>query len=133
MVSLNPLAKKKAAEQAAEQAAMLDDRLIVFDDGGNCEIYEVDEVTAEAVCVHGFVTVPKDDCTPYVSSDGRIWICGANRQYIQETERLAQLEQSIVLRQITQYKADPVPNPNLDFSKWVMAGITVIAVIVGAF
>lgn len=132
MVSLNPMAKKKATEQAAE-STMLDDRLVVFDDGGNCEIYDVDEVTADAVCVHGHVTVPKEDCDAYVSSDGRVWLCGAPRQYVQETERLAALEQSMVLKQITQYKADPTPNPNMDFSKWVMAGIAIIAVIVGAF
>ena len=128
MVSLNPLAKKN--KEVEEQ---IFDRLIIYDDGGNCEIYDVDEITADAICVHGHVSVPKEDCDAFVSNDGRVWICSAQRQYVQETARLAQLEQSIVLRQITQYKADPTPNPNLDFTKWAAFGVAIIAIIIGAF
>jgi len=122
--------KKKEEENFLD----LEDRLIVYEnDGHNCEIYYVTEVNEEAVIAAGRAVVPKGDCSVSTSSEGRIWLYNAPKAHVHEVERLARLEGSMVLRQITNYKPEPVENPNLDMKFWALAALLFVAIIAAAF
>lgn len=124
------LSKKKREE---ENFLDLDDRLVIWaKDGHNCEIYYVTEVNDESVIVAGRVVVPKGDCNVSTSSEGRIWLYDAPKAHVHEVERLARLEQSMVLQQITNYKPEPKENPNHDLKHWALVGLLFVAIIVAA-
>lgn len=125
------LSKNKKEE---ENFLDLDDRLVIYEnDGHNCEIYYVTEVSDESVIAAGRAVVPKADCHVSTSSEGRVWLYNAPKSHVHEVERLARLEQSIVLRQITNYKPEPPPNPNLDMKFWALAALLFVAIIAAAF
>ncbi|MEA0565517.1 hypothetical protein [Lysinibacillus irui] len=112
----------------------LDDRLIVYEnDGHTCEIYYVTEVNDEAVIAAGRAVVPKGDCDVRTSSEGRVWLYNAPKKHVHEVERLAQLEKSMVLQKITDYKPEPKENPNLDMKFWALAALLFVAIIAAAF
>ncbi|MGF0472471.1 hypothetical protein ACQQ6W_23350 [Lysinibacillus fusiformis] len=122
--------KKKEEENFLD----LDDRLIIYEnDGHNCEIYYVTEVNDESVIAAGRAVVPKGDCSVSTSSEGRIWLYNAPKAHVHEVERLARLEQSMVLQQITNYKPEPKENPNLDLKHWALVGLLFVAIIAAAF
>ncbi|WP_458414527.1 hypothetical protein ACNQFZ_06580 [Schinkia sp. CFF1] len=86
------------------------DILIVFDDEKKTsDIQRVSEFTTESVIVTGKYNVPIEDCEITNSIEGRNFFYRAPSRMIQETKRLAQLEKSIVLNQITNYR--PVEDP----------------------
>lgn len=123
---------KKRKEE--ENFLDLDDRLVVYEnDGHNCEIYYVTEVNDESVIVAGRAVVPKGDCVVSTSSEGRIWLYDAPKKHVHEVERLARLERSMVLQQITNYKPEPPVNPNLDLKFWALAILLFVAIIAAAF
>lgn len=112
----------------------LDDRLVIWEnDGHNCEIYYVTEITDESVICAGRVVVPKGDCSVATSSEGRVWLYDAPKAHVHEVERLARLEKSMVLQQITNYKPEPKENPNLDMKFWALIGLLFVAIIAAAF
>lgn len=123
--------KKKKEE---ENFLDLDDRLVIYaNDAQTCEIYYVTEVSDESIICAGRAVVPKADCSVATSSEGRVWLYDAPKEHVHEVERLARLEQSIVLRQITNYKPDPPANPNLDMRFWGLAALLFVAIIAAAF
>lgn len=112
----------------------LDDRLIIYEnDGHNCEIYNVTEVNDQAVIAAGRAVVPKEECHVSTSAEGRIWLFNAPKAHVHEVERLARLEKSIVLQQITNYKPEPKENPNSDLRFWAVIGLLFVAIVVTAF
>jgi len=105
------------------------DVLIVFDhDKKISDINRVDEVDAEKVVVYGKYVVPIADCEITTGGEGRHFFYRAPTRSIQETNRLAQLERSIVLSQITQYKK-PEQNQT-DLTKILLIGVICLAFIV---
>lgn len=112
----------------------LDDRLIIYEnDGHNCEIHYVTEVNDISVICAGRAVVPKQDCDVATSSEGRVWLFNAPKAHVHEVERLAQLEKSMVLNHITNYKPEPKENPNLDLKFWALAALLFVAIIAAAF
>lgn len=86
------------------------DILIVFDDEKKTsDIQRINEINAESLIVTGKYNVPLGDCVITNSNEGRNFFYNAPSEMIQETKRLAQLEKSIVLTQITNYR--PVEDP----------------------
>lgn len=111
-----------------------DDRLVLYEtDGHTCEIYYVTEVNDESVIAAGRAVVPKYECDVAVSQEGRVWLYQAPKAHIKEVERLARLEQSMVLQHITNYKPEPKENPNLDMKFWALALLLFVAIIAAAF
>lgn len=105
------------------------DVLIVFDhDKKISDINRVDEVDAEKVVVYGKYVVPIADCEITTGGEGRHFFYRAPTRSIQETNRLAKLERSIVLSQITQYKK-PEQNQT-DLTKILLIGVICLAFIV---
>lgn len=111
-----------------------DDRLIIYDlEKRTTDIYFVTTVDDEKVIAAGRAVVPKSDCIVTVSEIGRVYTYNAPTEMIVEVEKLAKLEQSIVLQQLTNYTEPIKDNPNLDFTKWALFGLLFVAIIVAAF
>src|SRR5690625_2914401 len=105
------------------------DLLIVFDnDKKTSDIKHVTEVTGEAVISAGYYKVPLEDCEITVGSDGRNFFYRAPSNSVMETQRLAQLELSTVLSQITAYQ-EPIPPTSIDWTKGLLFGLIFFAFI----
>lgn len=106
------------------------DLLIVFDDEKKTsDINRVTAVTDDSVIVAGLYKVPLGDCDITTGKDGRNFFYRAPSRSISETERLAKLEMSMVLSQITAYKP-PIPPSSMDWTKGLLFGLVFIAFIV---
>ena len=106
------------------------DLLIVFDDENRTsDINRVTAVSDGAVIVAGHYKVPIGDCEITTGREGRNFFYRAPSQSIKETERLAKLEMSMVLEQVTAYR-QPVPNNGLDATKIVLFGLIFVAFVV---
>lgn len=106
------------------------DILIVFDDEmKTTSIDRVTDITAEYVMAAGKHKVPIEDCEVTTGREGRVYFYRAPSQSVKETERLAMLEQTMVLEQITAYKP-PIPPSTMDWTKGLLFGLVFIAFIV---
>lgn len=125
------LFKKKKDE--ADYIFETNDILIVFDqDKKTSDIKRVTEVTGEAVIVGGHYKIPLEDCEITTGQEGRNFFYRAPSQSVKETQRLAKLEISTVLEQITAYK-QPIPPTNMDWTKGLLFGLVFLAFVVIAF
>lgn len=107
-----------------------DDILIVFDDDNKTsEIHRISEIRQGTLYVTGKHAIPVDDCEITNSKEGRNFFYRAPSQSVKETMRLAALEQSMVLSQITAYKP-PIPPASMDWTKGLLFGIVFLAFIV---
>lgn len=110
------------------------DRLVVIDtEKRTTDVVYIDSVDEMAVTSTGRYKVPRADCDVFTSPEGLVYILKAETQFVSETIRLAALERSVVLHQLTQYKPEPKENPNLDMTKWLLGFLLFIAIIVAAF
>ena len=110
------------------------DRVVVIDvEKRTSDVVYIDDVDDQSVTATGRYKVPRADCDVFTSSEGLMYILKAETQYITETIRLAALERSVVLKQLTQYKPEPKENPNLDMFKWAIVFLLFVAIIVAAF
>lgn len=112
------------------------DRVVILEDSGQADIATVFDSDDQAIYAASPVqtyAIPRADIQGvYVSSAGRIFVLGANPDYVRDTERLAALEKSIVLRQITMYEKPVVDDKRLDIGRimtWVLIGVLVLGVI----
>ena len=81
-----------------------DDVLIVFDDDNKtCDINYISTIKEDSIIVDGKYNVPLHDTEISTGQIGRVFFYRAPSQSVKETQRLAQLEKSIVLSKITQY------------------------------
>lgn len=109
------------------------DLLIVFDnETRTSDIKRVTVVEDGAVVVAGHYKVPLLDCEITTGQEGRNFFFRAPTRYIQETERLAQLEMNEVLTQLTAYKPPIIPT-GLDWVKGLLFAALMLAIIVMAF
>lgn len=82
------------------------DRIVILESEGIADIAEVYDLDDQAVYASSPTqdyAVPVGDLKPFVGPSGRIYALCAESDYVRDTERLAALERSIVLRQITHY------------------------------
>lgn len=106
------------------------DLLIIFDDEKRTsDVMRVTGITADSVMVEGYYKVPLEDCEITNGKEGRNFFYRAPSQSIKETERLARLEESMVLSQITAYRP-PVPPTSMDWTKGLLFALVFIAFIV---
>lgn len=113
---------------------MSTDRLIVMDvEKRTSDVVYIDDADDMSITSTGRYKVPRGDCDVFTSPEGLVYILKADAQYVQETKRLAALERSVVLAQLTQYKPEPKENPNLDMFKWGLFFLLFVAIIVAAF
>lgn len=111
------------------------DKLIIINDNGTADIasvYDQDHERVMASSATGEYSVPLADLKAYAGSRGIIYTYPATHENIEDCQRLAELEKSIVLRQITQYeKPDPMDS-KLDFKQVFLYILIFILVIVVA-
>lgn len=121
--------KRKQEEYEMET----NDLLIVFDnDQKTSDIRQVTTIDEESVIVAGYYKVPLLDCEITVGANGRNFFYRAPSRSVEETQRLAQLEMSTVLSQITAYQPPMLPS-SLDWTKGLLFGLILIAFIVIGF
>lgn len=96
------LARSKKKDEIFPETS---DILIVFDnDKKTSDIQRINEFTETSAIVTGKYNVPIEDCEITNSIEGRNFFYRAPSRSVEETKRLAQLEKSIVLTQITNYR-----------------------------
>lgn len=118
--------RKKEEEFFAET----EDLLIVFDDDNKkSDIQRVSEIREGTIYVTGKYAVPANDCEVTTGPEGRNFFYRAPSQSVLETQRLAALEKSIVLNQITAYRP-PVPPAAIDWTKGLLFGLVFLAFII---
>lgn len=112
------------------------DKLIIINENGTADIasvYDQDHEKITADSITGDYTVPLADLKAYSSSRGIIYVYPSTQENIEDCQRLAALEKSIVLRQVTQYEKIIDPNDEkTDFGKIFLYVLIVILVIVVA-
>lgn len=131
-MKLSPFSKK----QEDQQQEYYEDRLVVIEsDSTVCEIYDNVTIDEDSLNASGArdLKVPKADCIVKVSETGRVWIYNAPEQHVANTERLAALERSMVLKQLTMYKPEDPQNPNSDLRFWAVVGICIVLSFVSIF
>lgn len=109
------------------------DYLIVFDnDKKISDIKRIDAITEEAIICTGYYKVPIEDCEITTGAEGRNFFYRAPTQSVMETQRLARLEQNLVLSQITAYEPPQLPG-SFDWTKGLLFGLVFVAFIVIGF
>jgi len=124
---------RKKDDEENEFNIQTDDILIVFDsDNLTSDINYITHIDDESVTVDGLYKVPIADCDITTGRNGRNFFYKAPQKSIQETERLARLEKSIVLTQITAYEPPLMPN-SIDWIKGLLFAMLFLAFIIIAF
>lgn len=110
MLSLSRFSRSKMKEE--DFFPSTNDVLIVFDDEAKTsDIKRINNIEEDTLFVTGEYSVPIGDCEITNSVNGRNFFYRAPSQSVQETKRLAQLEKSMVLKHITQFKPKPPESP----------------------
>ncbi|HDR8066611.1 TPA: hypothetical protein QCY66_005658 [Bacillus cereus] len=127
MLSFSKFSRQKLKEE--DFFPQTNDVLIIFDDDNKTsDIKRISSISDGKIFVNAEYMLPLDDCEVTNSATGRNFFCRAPKEYVQETRRLAELEKSIVLSKITQYKPKPVENV-MDYTKMALFGVIVLCII----
>jgi hypothetical protein len=116
-----------------EEEAGIRDVMVIFSTDGTADIAPIVEITEERVLAVGEVeySVPTGDLKVYIGRRGRIFSYKATEENITDVKRLASLERSIVLRQITMFEKESRPTENkLPIGKIIAIGAAVLLLII---
>jgi hypothetical protein len=112
------------------------DQVVIIDQNGTADIatvYDQDDQSLYAESVTQDYAVPLGDVRALVGPRGRIFMLAADSDYVRDTKRLAALEKSIVLRQVTHFeKPKELPASGLNIRSillYALVGVLVLAVI----
>lgn len=124
---------KKKKREDEEYFAETDDVIVVFDNDNRTAVIErVSEIRENVIYVTGKHAVPFEDVEISNGVEGRIFFYRAPAESVSETKRLAALEQSMVLNQITAYKPPQPPN-SMDWTKAMLFGLVALGFITIGF
>jgi hypothetical protein len=116
-----------------EEKSGTQDIMVIFSTDGTADIAPIVEITEERVLAVGEVeyAVPLGDLKVYIGRRGRIFSYKAIEENITDSKRLAALERSTVLRQITMFEKEARPTENkLPIGKIFMIGAGVLLMII---
>lgn len=113
------------------------DQVVILESSGIADIATVideDNDRVYAVSESQDYSIPIGDLRAYVGSRGKIYHIGADTDYIADTKRLAALEKSTVLQQITNFKSMPLDDDKSgisvrDILTYALVGILLLAVV----
>lgn len=111
------------------------DKLVIIDQNGTADIanvYDTDDTKIYAESSSHDYNVPVGDCKAFVGSTGRVYVLQADSDYVNDTKRLAALEKSIVLRQVTQFEKVRESKKQIDIKQimlYALIGILLLGVI----
>lgn len=116
-----------------EAAPATQDVLIVLSESGRADIAPVIDINEERVLASGEVeySVPIEDTKVYVGPRGRVYSYPAADELVTDCKRIAALEQSTVLKQITVFEKERiVPPAPLPMGKLILVGIAALILII---
>lgn len=111
------------------------DKLVVIDADGTADIatvFTIDDNHLEAESINHDYSIPLADCKTFVGPMGRIFVLQADNDYVSDTRRLAALEKSIVLRQVTQFDKDREVKKGIDYKQialYALIGVLLLGVL----
>lgn len=112
------------------------DQIVIIDEDGVADIAAVYDMDDQAVYAESSVqdyAIPAADLKSYVGTAGRIFLLAAETQYVRTTKHLAELQKSIVLRQVTHFqKPAEESGPGIrikDILLYALIGVLVLGVI----
>jgi hypothetical protein len=108
------------------------DVIVLFSDNGTAEIAPIAEINEDRILAYGEVehSVPLEDTKVFIGRYGRIFTYRASEDNITDTKRIAALERSTVLRQITLFEKERVPEAaKMSMGKILLIGAAVLIVI----
>lgn len=116
-----------------DESPAIQDLLVVFSTDGTADIAPIREISEERILAAGEVEycVPAGDTKVYIGRYGRIFSYPATEENISDTKRLAALERSTVLKQITMFEKERIePAGKLPIGKlMIVVAIIVIFII----
>lgn len=111
------------------------DKVVILESDGTADIATVidkDDERLFAVADDGQeYSIPIANTKSFVSSRGRIFYVGAEPEYSAEMKRIAKLERSVVLRQITNYYDDPGEDKKQIQLREIILYILIVILIIG--
>lgn len=117
-----------------DKSADLRDVLIVISDDGTADIMPVADINEDRILglgSDGDYSVPHSNVKAYTGRKGRIFVTLTDLGHVLEYKSIARLEQSTVLRQITQYEPAPNELTKFDLMKlipWALVFILILFV-----
>ena len=109
------------------------DLIVIFDkENKTSSIERITRITDGVIYVNGKHAIPVSDCEVTNSYEGRNFFLNAPSRYIEETQRLANLEKNLVLTQITSYRPPMLPSA-MDWTKGLLFALVFVAFILIAF
>lgn len=109
------------------------DVLVVFREDGTAEIAPVDDINDERIYAESYdgnYSVPIGDVKSYTGRKGRIFLFPTTVENVTDCQRIAALERSTVLRQITHF-ADESPVPvKLPMGKIIFGALAALILII---
>jgi hypothetical protein len=112
------------------------DKLVILEEDGTADIatiYNTDDQSVYADSPSQDYAVPVGDLQAFVGPSGRIFVLRSDAEYVRDTQRLAALEKSIVLRQVTQFQKPPEPEGSginiRSIMLYALIGVLLLAVI----
>lgn len=111
------------------------DKLVIFSDDGTADIatiYDQDHEKVYAESRTQDYSAPIADLKSFVGSNGRIYTLWAESEYIRDTQRLAALEKSTVLRQVTMFEKPVAEKEGINWKAigmYAVFGVMLLAVI----
>lgn len=108
------------------------DKMIVFSSDGTAAIANVTDANHERVAassLHDSFSVPVGDLKSYTGEEGRIYLYASSVENVQDCKRIAELEKSTVLRQITNYKEDAEEKTTDLMKVFLIIGIVVLGIV----
>jgi hypothetical protein len=115
------------------EANVTTDVLVVFSSNGTAEILNIADINEERILVYGEVeyAIPLADLKVFMGRKGRIFTYNASEENIADTKRIAALERSTVLRQITMFEKERMTPPvKLPMGKMILIGAAVFVLII---
>lgn len=113
---------------------IIEDVLIVLSNSGRADIARVDEINDERILAVGEVeySIPIGDVSSYIGRKGRIFHYPAIEENVSDCKRIAALERSTVLRQITMFEKDTMTTADnkLPIGKLALVGAVILIFII---
>lgn len=109
--------------------------MVILRDDGTADLASVVDVSSERVLAEGSdgeYAVPVGDLRSYTTQSGRVWVYPSTLENVTDCQRIAALERSTVLQQITRFRDDSAPAGRLPLGKLALiaAGVVLLIVLV---
>lgn len=109
------------------------DVLVVFREDGTAEIAPVMDINDERIYAESYdgnYSVPIGDVKSYTGRKGRVFLFPSTIENVTDCQRIAALERSTVLRQITHFAEESPVSAKLPMGKIIFGALAVLLLII---